>query len=849
MTDVEVVSSESDEPIFFHGKQEEDGPIRQRPGIVRQQSSWIAAMDRGGKSYSIAGVFVAVCMPFVAAAAYLVLFSQVRYIGLGSQVYLALHSASVVVTYVALGSFGLMAGLFILDIMYWSKWMKILGDFLIVAALCGLGASCLLAVDYFAAAPLSMFLFGFPIVTIFIKVQFFRETDNVPYMRALMWPLLLVAILALVGWGTWIVKTENYWKLSTKISFYTKMECEIKAEKVGQYIVKNNYDAYSADLSLIENATTAEDLQLFLKSISPDSPDYGITYEAIDKSMTNCTRAFLLWLSPFLLFAWFAMFAIILHFMIRAELRRRETRSAVGVEPMAQFFFVFVAISVLSTWVASSIAAAEMYVSTVIITLSMLAMLLSAVLAVGVFGIKYLKSQFIKSPIGSRASHAITSDWARGFLVVFAAPVFLVYLLLSFLRQMVRRYTFFGKTIKCDKEKKFWVTATAKSQLDAVKSWEWGSVLIKSLYIGIFFFIFVVGVARVTTVFLSWLNEQLKPLSLGTATLLFSAVGLTMFLLPPVPGLPVYFTGGVALTGSAEQVFGFWWAVFYVCVICFLVKLVAVVLQQKLIGELFGSRSVYIRSLVGINSMEMRSFRLILEKPGMNRKKVMILCGGPDWPTSVLTGVLKLNVWQMLLGTLPVFFLVSPVCVAGSLLLKAGQGGVWAPASSVSMMIALIIQGIAFFGAIHFVAELAVEKEEELKAIAPDMEVLEREEAMQATRETKFELNSWGKLPCIVKFTHFLAVAMMTASCYGFQLAGKSCFLTFEVTDSIDKRLGGQVTNLVKPLGRIMLLCFATASVYLVLFNFIQGKRANRMTKLRTNNTSLSPSISPSVNV
>jgi hypothetical protein len=36
--------------------------------------------------------------------------------------------------------------------------------------------------------------------------------------------------------------------------------------------------------------------------------------------------------------------------------------------------------------------------------------------------------------------------------------------------------------------------------------------------------------------------------------------------------------------------------------------------------------------------------------------KVCILVAGPDFPTSVLCGILKLNIPQMLLGTTPVIF-------------------------------------------------------------------------------------------------------------------------------------------------------------------------------------------------
>ena len=39
---------------------------------------------------------------------------------------------------------------------------------------------------------------------------------------------------------------------------------------------------------------------------------------------------------------------------------------------------------------------------------------------------------------------------------------------------------------------------------------------------------------------------------------------------------------------------------------------------------------------------------------GMTYPLVVILVGGPDWPVSVMAGVLKQNVFKMLLGTTPI---------------------------------------------------------------------------------------------------------------------------------------------------------------------------------------------------
>ena len=94
--------------------------------------------------------------------------------------------------------------------------------------------------------------------------------------------------------------------------------------------------------------------------------------------------------------------------------------------------------------------------------------------------------------------------------------------------------------------------------------------------------------------------------------------------------------------------------------------------RQKGIGERLGNK-VWIRSMVNVNSATMRSIRYLLTRPGLNVPKVAILVGGPDWPTSVTTGILRLDVREMLIGTLPVFFLITPTTLAGAFMLKASR--------------------------------------------------------------------------------------------------------------------------------------------------------------------------------
>merc|ERR1712224_383489 len=108
------------------------------------------------------------------------------------------------------------------------------------------------------------------------------------------------------------------------------------------------------------------------------------------------------------------------------------------------------------------------------------------------------------------------------------------------------------------------------------------------------------------------------------------------------------------------------------CVLNFCLKLLAVVLQQKGIGEPL-SNNLAVRQYVKVHSPECRAFELILRTPGLSFAKVCVLIGGPDWPVSVFTGILRLPCLQMVLGTTPVIFNVVLVTGAGALKIREDE--------------------------------------------------------------------------------------------------------------------------------------------------------------------------------
>eukprot|EP00913_Durusdinium_trenchii_P028875 g27073.t1 len=101
-------------------------------------------------------------------------------------------------------------------------------------------------------------------------------------------------------------------------------------------------------------------------------------------------------------------------------------------------------------------------------------------------------------------------------------------------------------------------------------------------------------------------------------------------------------------------------------------KLSACATQQKVIGELLGNRQS-IRHACGVHRPFMRAIEQVLRRPGMSFGKCMILCGGPDWPTSVLAGILRLSLVQCTIGTLPVILSLIPLALTGSFYLRRDE--------------------------------------------------------------------------------------------------------------------------------------------------------------------------------
>lgn len=245
-----------------------------------------------------------------------------------------------------------------------------------------------------------------------------------------------------------------------------------------------------------------------------------------------------------------------------------------------------------------------------------------------------------------------------------------------------------------------WLTDAAGQLWGQVAVWAWTSVLSKAIWVGIFFMVMNVGFGKLTNVFVAWLIDALLRAQVGLGVVLgvVIAVGMVLFLIPPVPGFAVYLMASFLIPRFVP----FWQGVALSIATSFGLKLTASLVQQKIIGQRMGGLTS-VRALIGVNSTTTRAIRKLLATPGWGVGKVCILVGGPDWPTSVCCGILRLNAASMLLGTTPVLVVIAAVTVAGASQLRRSEGGVWASVSSMTLGIASAVMFVTLVASAYFI--------------------------------------------------------------------------------------------------------------------------------------------------
>jgi hypothetical protein len=692
--------------------------------------------------------------------------------------------------------------LLVLDVHNWrgSGW-RVVAYTLLLAAYLGFGAGSMLAIREYVVAPIGLFFVSAPFTLVIFKALLMPRMDVVSFLATTSAALLLVFAGSLAAWVSWIMLAGKWWTVPTKLELYERFNCSVNETALLAAIGHTDLGAH--------NLTSGN-------------------RAAVDSVLSGCTPAFMEWIVPLLLALWCLVFALVLLLLIVSILRVRAPGRHGKGGSLASSLLILILLGVLGAWSAAGIAGNSMHLTGVVLILAALGLVSMGLVAVAVLGSGMVQQGVATTPLGDRMIKSLTSDWMKAFLLMGIAPLFAAYLVLAFLQQCSRKTLSCAKPLS-DEERAFVFSARATRYLRLVARWNWTSVLVKVIWIGFWVFMLFVGALRITVVFLSWLNQQLLAAGPAVTILVFLAVGLLIFSNPFTGhGVPVYFAGGILVTNTLSEPLGFWPAVGVVCLICWGLKMFSIPLLQIGEGEWYGANRVWVRQLVGVNSLEIRAIRSVLLKPGLSFDKVCILCGGPDWPTNVLCGILRLSLCEMMIASSPILIILAPVAVAGALVLRAHEDAFWASVSVVALGVATASQSIAVALAVHYIAKEAVLKEDELRALPPDEEVLAREKEGHARRKLRAEISHWKNQGCLSRSLLAFNALLMTLSIYAFELFGSVCFVPYEVNDTIEEALGGNALNLVKPAGWYAMLVFLVPNIYLFIFNKYVDSKATR---------------------
>eukprot|EP00440_Ansanella_granifera_P014104 gb/GFBE01015328.1/.p1 GENE.gb/GFBE01015328.1/~~gb/GFBE01015328.1/.p1 ORF type:complete len:829 (+),score=164.68 gb/GFBE01015328.1/:1-2487(+) len=440
-----------------------------------------------------------------------------------------------------------------------------------------------------------------------------------------------------------------------------------------------------------------------------------------------------------------------------------------------------------------------------------------------------------KSKIDYNISKAYKNDWVRAFAVTGLNLLMPIMYVLDMLRQKQRLMTGHSDNGPAGK-----LTKRGQKVIEELANWYWVSILTKVNILAELMASLLVGM-KVTFVFFSWLNEFLvaSQLSFWIISAMVFGIGLGMFLCPIVPGSAVYLFAGVVL-GASSQVGngpGFWPGVGVAVAVSSVAKHIACILQYML--GYFAGQMVKVQQFVGVDKVPTRAMEKILKSRGMGLGKVCILVAGPDFPTSMLCGILKLNIPQMLLGTTPVILvsIIPQVLVGALLMMTDAQAGIWSMVSTSVTGVAAAVQAGAtliftwkIMKTVERDAETLMEYRPEHKAVA---ELTEKEAAYT---ESLKEVTQWQamsfhhKATLLISALGFMAAGFVLLA--DFMVSDKFCFRVFSITDKIGDPyelggLDGNALNLVmRPAGVAALLAFAVCFVLHMTFNRMMSKAA-----------------------
>jgi len=390
-------------------------------------------------------------------------------------------------------------------------------------------------------------------------------------------------------------------------------------------------------------------------------------------------------------------------------------------------------------------------------------------------------------PIFQAVVSACQSDWLRALVLCPLLPLVPILIVLSVANQQVRRCRGLVEPIQRGSLPRRFLTDRVYRVVHRVSEWNCLRVL-QRMYVLCTLYVLYNLCPLFLNIVLAWMRQALLDWNFGWILLATFFVGLVAFLLPPVPGVTVYIFGGLVVSnhcpiGGAGTDTAFWIGSAINIGLCWVMKLTACAMQQVCIGGLLG-KSLWVRQTAGVHKVAIRCIEAELSVTGWTIGKVAILCGGPDWPTSVLAGVLGLSLLQCELGTLPIIFFIIPCALSGSLYLKMDRNDVWARAAQMmiitAMMLNLLLWGLAAW-AMHGRLEREYDRLRKPLAANVDLEWLD----YQAAELQRRVCIHWSDAPAFVRNLFLVGASVQLGICHVLTFGYRHIFGDFKVSEDI----------------------------------------------------------------
>jgi hypothetical protein len=451
------------------------------------------------------------------------------------------------------------------------------------------------------------------------------------------------------------------------------------------------------------------------------------------------------------------------------------------------------------------------------------------------------QNQFLQMMVG-----VLKSDWIKAFALLACPYAIPFYAFITYLNQCIRKFR------GIDDQKNYagitllesnYFTKNASRQFSELLKLNWTTIVTKAYIMGILLFILNVAAEKSIYLMLIYIGEAFEGISLDPwpkaflVLALWYITGLCGFMLPPVPGPPLYLFGGVVVTKSFMATSpvgddtGYWTGIIVTMCASLCLKLNACSFEQKLIGEGLSS-SNWVLTTVGVHTAFIRGVEKILGEKGISMGKVAILCGGPDWPTSVLCGLLKLDLLPIMVGTLPIIFLIAPTVLTGAFSLKDDDE--YKMIAATLLMVTLVIcMGLGVWAG--YAVQCVLDKHPNLLTIPllknKELDWIDYKESVKMDKY--LVLCNWKSLPTSLQGLLIFGLLVMNYSMFLFTWYDTQCFGSFTILNkSSDFGVKSDQIRLIEPLGYVSLGFFFGAYFIYKIANYFLDSISEEELKL-----------------